>query len=157
MVGAARIVSLAGALCIAFAAPASALGISLSAASVGTLAPGTTATGPVSTVTVSGLPTDPWALRADATNSGRMTRSGLCGQGVTTLASRLHMAVTRTLATTTIDRPSYDVGSAANPVIAHGSTPDTVNVVYSQAVAASELLVTGCSYSVTLTFTVSSS
>jgi hypothetical protein len=142
---------------LVWAVPASALGISLSAASVGTLSPGTTATSAVSPIIVTGLVTDSWALRVSASNTGHMTRSVGCTQGVTSLASPLHMATTRTLVTTTIDLASYDLGSQSNPVIAHGSTPDTVNVTYSQPVASSETLVTGCAYTVTLTYTVAAS
>ena len=154
---AARIVGLASGLCLVLSSSASALGISLSAASVGSLAPGTTATGLTSPIVVTGLLTDTWALRVSAANTGHMVRSGLCSQGVSSLSSQLHVALSRTLSTTTIDLASYDLGSSANPVIAHGSTPDTVNAVYSQSVAASETLVTGCAYSATLTFTVASS
>ncbi|MDX6665087.1 MAG: hypothetical protein QOG68_1293 [Solirubrobacteraceae bacterium] len=157
MDGAARTLALAVVVVLICAAPAAGLGINLSAASVGTLAPGTTATGASAPIVVTGLLTDAWALRVSASGSGHMARSGICNQGVGSLAAPLHMDTTRVLVTTTVDRPSYDLGSIANPVIAHGSTPDTVNVVYSQAVGSSELLVAGCVYSVTLTFTVAAS
>jgi len=156
-----RILSLAGGMLLLGASSAAALGINASAASVGTLSPGATATSAVSPVTVTGLATDAWALRvtdaATGATAGHMVRSGACTLGVASLANPLHLATSRTLATTTIDRPSYDLASAANPVIAHGSTPDVVNITYSQAVGAAESLATGCTYSVTLTFTVASS
>jgi hypothetical protein len=83
-----------------------------------------------------------------------MLRAAACTLGVSSLANPLHMALSGGLPTTTIDRPSYDVGTASNPVIAHGSTPDAFSVVFSQAVNATEVMKTGCVYSVTLRYTV---
>jgi hypothetical protein len=135
-----------------------ALGISVPAASVGALAPGQTATSASTLITITGLATEAWAVRVDdpagGATAGHMLRSAACTLGVSSLAHPLHMALSGGLPTTTIDRASYDVGTASNPVIAHGSTPDAFSVVFSQAVNANEVLKTGCVYSVTLRYTV---
>lgn len=138
------------------AAPAAAaLGISVPAATLGGLSPGVTSTSPVMSIVVTGLLTESWSLRvADPTGDGYMKRSAACSLGTATLASRLHLSFSGGLLSTTIDRPEYDLDSATNPVVARGTTPDTFNVQLSQAVGAAELLAAGCSYSVTIQYTV---
>lgn len=137
---------------------ASALGISVPAMSVGNLKPGTTSTSSPGTIVVSGLALEAWSLRVDdpagQSTDGHMLRSGACTLGVASLASPLHMAFSGGLGTTTFDRPSYDLDSASNPVVAHGSTPDSFSLTLSQAVGAGETLRSGCSYSLTIRYTV---
>lgn len=145
--------------CAMGAPGAHALGISIPATSVGQLKPGLTATSASAVIVVSGLPTEAWSLRVDdpagASTDGHMLRSGGCSLGVASLGSRLHLALSGGLISTTIDRPQYDLDSASNPVVAHGTTPDAFSVVFSQAVGADEALASGCSYSVTIRYTVS--
>lgn len=134
---------------------ASALGISVPATTVGDLKPGTTATSAPVSVVVSGLPLEAWTLRVEDPNGdGRMVRSNLCSLGVATLASPLSLAFSGGLLSTQFDLPTYVLDSAPNPVVARGSTPDTFEVRFSQAVAADEALASGCSYDVTLRYTV---
>lgn len=147
------------ALACAFAALATpsawGLGISVPASSVGSLRPGITATSATETVVVSGAPLEAWTLRVeDPVGTGRMVRSALCSLGVASLASPLHLSFSGGLVSTTFDRPEYDLDSAANPVVARGTTPDSFGVQFSQIVGATEALATGCSYSVTLRYTV---
>lgn len=138
---------------------AAALGISVPAASVGDLKPGTTATSAPALVVVSGNPLEAWSLRVDdpagAATDGHMIRAAGCSLGVPSLASPLHLSLSGGLVSTVIDRPEYDLDSAVNPVVAHGTTPDSFNVVFSQTVGAAEALATGCVYSVTIRYTVS--
>jgi hypothetical protein len=139
---------LAIAVFAAAAAPAAALGISVPAASVGSLKPGSTATSAAASIVITGLVTEAWTLRVDdpagLSTDGHMLRSATCSLGVSSLSSRLHLAFSGGLVTTTIDRPAYDLDSLSNPVVAHGTTPDAFNVTFSQAVAASEALASGC-------------
>src|SRR4051812_27435939 len=146
-------------LCALAAPGALALGISVPATSVGNLKPGTTSQSSQQNIVVSGLPTEGWSLRVDdpagAATDGHMLRSNLCTLGVTSLASPLHLSFRGGLISTGIDRPEYDLDSLSNPVVAHGSTPDTFKVQFSQAVGASEALASGCGYSLTIRYTLS--
>lgn len=100
---------------------------------------------------------DHWVLNVQTATGARITRStsaGLCPSGVSTLSSALHASYSALLPATTIVRSQYDIGSLSSAMIATGTTSDTVNVSYSQAVGASELMVAGCAYGMTLTYTV---
>lgn len=148
---------------ITASAPAGALSLSVPTGSVGTLRANDTATSVPNALVVSGLPTESWVLRVDVTasgaNAGHMTRqtsSTLCNQGVAALAKPLHLSFARTLPTTTIVRGEYDLASLSNPIVAQGSVPDTVTVVYSQDVG-TEAIGAGCVYGVTVSYTVSAS
>jgi hypothetical protein len=135
------------------------LGISVPATTLSALKPGSTATSGSAQIIVSGLPLEAWSLRVDdpagLATDGHLLRSNVCSLGVTSLASRLHLAFSGGLASTTIDRPQYDLDSASAPVVAHGTTPDAFNVSFSQAVGAGEALASGCAYSLTIRYTVS--
>lgn len=140
---------------LAVAPPAGALGISVSAATLGGLKPGETSVSAQTPIVISGLLTESWSLRiSDPVGSGYLSRSGSCTLGTPSLASRLHLSFSGGLLTTTIDRPEYDLNSATNPVVARGTVPDTISVRFTQAVGASELLMAGCSYAVTVRYTV---
>jgi len=134
-----------------------ALGLSVTPASVGGLAPGRTSASPAVPVVVTGLPSEAWSLHVDdmagGATAGRMLRSAMCTLGVSVLAQRLHLATTETQPTTTVDRPSYDLASEANPVLAHGTTPDTLQIVFSQSVLPTEPIARGCGYSLTVRYT----
>lgn len=136
-----------------------ALGISVPATSVGQLRPGQTATSAPAAIVISGLLAEAWSLRVDdpagASTDGHMLRSGACSLGVPSLGSPLNLAFSGGLLSTVIDQPQYDLDSASNPVVAHGTTPDAFAVVFSQPVAAGEALASGCSYSLTIRYTVS--
>lgn len=149
-----RALALACALAALATPSAWALGISVPGASVGALRPGITATSPTATVVVSGLPLEAWTMRVeDPVGTGRMVRSGLCSLGVASLASPLHLSFSGGLFTT-FDLAEYDLDSAANPVVAHGSKPDNFGLQFSQVVGDTEALASGCGYSVTLRYTV---
>jgi hypothetical protein len=161
----ARTLALAALLVLLPAATSrAALSLSVPGASVGTLATGTTATSPASSIQILGLPTDAWALRVDTATTGPtagdMTRdlsTAPCDQGVDHFATPLRLTFSGALPTTTIDRPQYDLGTASAPVVAHGTTPDTVTVVYAQTVLATEAIRAGCGYSVTVRYTLAAS
>lgn len=151
------------ALFVAWAPSASALSLSVPAASVGTLAANGTATSTTSSLVISGLPLESWVLRADVTTSGatdghmtRVTSSPLCDQGVAALDEPLHLSFTGTLPSTTIVIPEYDLASQNNPVVAQGSAPDVVKVIYSQPVGI-EAIGAGCTYGVNVRYTASAS
>ena len=146
------------AVAAASAAPAAALGISVPAASVGSLRPGQTATSLPVAIVVTGLPLEAWTLRvedpAGQPTDGRMLRSETCSLGVSSLADPLHLSFSGGLPSTDIVRPEYDLDSLSNPVVAQGSTPDTFNVQFSQEVGATEVLASGCAYSLSVRYTV---
>lgn len=150
--------SLAGALVALAPAPASALGISLpGSATLSGLVPGQTATATGLGVTVSGVVL-PWSLSVQAESSatpGHMRAAATgCSSSETYLQSPLHATASAVLGTTTIRAPSFDLGSSS-VLVAQGTVADVVTMGYSQPVATTEALQTGCSYSITLTFTVS--
>jgi hypothetical protein len=151
-----RALLLAGLLTAGLAAPAHALGISVpSSASLGALSPGTTASSPAVSVTLSGIVL-PWTLTVAPDTSdtpGRMRQSGgTCTGSATALGSPLRVATASTLHTATIDRPTYDL-AAGGAQIAHGTATDVLSLIYSQLVTTGERVTTGCTYSVSLTFT----
>jgi hypothetical protein len=145
----------AGALAALCAPAAWGLGISVPPASVGALKPGTTATSLPEAVVISGLPLEAWTLRVeDPDGDGHMVRSGLCSLGTPSLLSPLHLSFANGLGSTVFDRPEYDLDSAANPVVAHGSAPDSFAVQFSQPVGGTEPLAAGCGYGLTIRYTV---
>ena len=159
MSGVRRLATLVAVAAVAAApAPAHALGIAVtSTAALGTLLPGSTAmSGPV-TVAVSGV-LAPWSMSvapsATATPGHLRQVAGTCTGSTTSLNAALHMDTTRGLVSTTVDRASYDL-AAGSTQIAHGTLADTLTVTFSQVVGSSEAISTGCSYGLTVTYTVS--
>lgn len=149
---------MAGILVALAPASASALGISVSStAALGSLLPGQTASSGTVTVAVTGV-LAPWALSvtpaATATPGHLRPTGGTCTGSTNALNHPLNMATTRGLPTTTVDRASYDLASGSVQ-IAHGTAADTLSVVYSQPVDVNEAIATGCSYGLTITYTVS--
>ena len=142
------------------AVPASASALGISVTGTGTLSglqPGQTSTSPATALAVTGV-LAPWSLSVTAEASptpGHLRSSGPgCANSPAALAQPLHMDTVRGLPTTTVDRPALDLGSGATQ-LAHGTAADVLSVVYSQQVLTSEPLVSGCAYSITLTYTVS--
>jgi hypothetical protein len=128
------------------------LGLAVSAPVVLTnFAPGQTATG---TGVVTVVSTGPWVLRthdggASAT-AGRMLRTTGSG-GAAALAQALHWSAAPTLGGT--GASGNLTGSSV--VASSGTLSDVVNVSFSQPIGASEQLVSGNVYQVTVTWTVS--
>ena len=148
------------AVCAALVAPASAsaLGISINGSvALTALQPGQTSSSAGSPVTVTGVVT-PWSLSVTAESSptpGHLRSAGAgCANSPAALVQPLHVDTTRGLVTTTVDKPSLDLGSGTTQ-LAHGTAADVLNLVYSQQVLPSEPLVSGCAYQITLTYTVS--
>lgn len=141
------------------------LGISLpTAVTLPGLAPGSTSTAaPFTVAVVSAL--GPWTLTVDDANrslgtAGRMRagQTSACQGSAPALANPLHLATVALGTNATVDRSSYDLGTLANAQIAHGSallvSTNAVSVTVSQSVGAMEQLTGGCTYSVTLTWTI---
>jgi hypothetical protein len=149
---------LAAAAALFVAAPAYALGISVpSTGTLSALTPGQTATASNIDILVTGVVL-PWSLsvapEASATPGKLRASGGGCSNSPAALASPLHVAASALAGSPLIDGSSFDLGSGTTQ-IAHGSTPATVRLGYSQPVALSEPLVAGCAYSITLVFTAS--
>jgi len=140
------------------AAPAAALGISVpETATLSALSPGQTSTASGVSILVTGV-LFPWSLTVAPESSatpGRLRAGALgCSGSPAALANPLHMNTSAGLGTTEIKEPSYDI-VAGTKQIARGIAADALTVDYTQSVAASEALVAGCSYSITLIFTAS--
>jgi hypothetical protein len=141
---------------------AHALGVAVpSSTSVGTLRLGQTATSPPAVISVTAGALETWSLRVDDASAGSPTpgrmRSGggpACSGATDALASRVHLSSSAGLPTTTVDRPELDLASVANAQIAHGSVGDVLNVVFSQPVGSAEQLRVGCTYSVSIQWTI---
>jgi hypothetical protein len=78
--------------------------------------------------------------------------SGTCAGSAPALQSGLRISAAKTLPTTVIDRSPYDL-TGGDAQIAHGTAADVLTFSYSQPVAGSESLRSGCQYQITLTFT----
>lgn len=111
-----------------------------------------TATGTL-TVSIS-LPDLNWTLfarDANATNPGHLLRAGACSGGAISLAAPLSLTATPVLGTSAGAKSL----SGSQQQVASGTLISAVNMSYSQAVGAAEALMGGCSYSATVTFTLS--
>jgi hypothetical protein len=148
-------------VCGLMASPAAAaLTISVAPAVLAGLAPGTTsASTPVSIVLGAG-PLESWVLHVDVAAGARMTRVssvGPCAQTENALGAPLSASFDRLLPPTTIDIAQLPLDNLSSPIVAHGTGGGTVNVVYSQTVADDEVLVAGCAYAMSVTYTASTS
>jgi hypothetical protein len=136
---------------------AAALGLSISTpvGSLSPFAPGSTATtsGALTVVSLS-----PWTLQvSDQSGSaapGHLIRSATCSQGASSLAQPLQITGTPALGTGT---SSGTVSLSATPAtIATGpAATSVVTTDYSQVIGASEAILKGCAYTVTVTYTAS--
>jgi hypothetical protein len=130
-----------------------------SAPSFGDLAPGNTST--VTEPLVVSAESVGWSLHVGPADPGadrpghlRAADSPSCAHGERWLRSPLHLHTSGAGPGTTIDLPDYDLGSSADPQIAHGSADDALSVTYRQRIADDEPLEAGCSYSVGVIWTV---
>ena len=99
--------------------------------------------------------TGAWTLQAQATGSPHMTAGGVgCTGSEATLTSALSVTVTGTVpgmssaGAVALNTSPQTVASGASAI-----STGTFTTSYSQPVAASEALLAGCSYSITVTYT----
>jgi len=142
-------------LAAAPAAHALSLGLTTAAGALSPFKTGSTAT---STAALTVVSVTPWTLQvADTTstsNAGHLARQSGCSSGVATLSNPLQLTAT----------PGAGTGTSAGQKSLSGS-PQTVatgplgtslvSVAYSQTIPSSELVVAGCTYSITVTYTAS--
>jgi hypothetical protein len=134
------------------------LAISVPTVSLPTLTFGTVSSTP-GTITVTSLAT-PWELRVNDANAstsptpGRMRRGGTCSTGESALINPLTVTASNVL-NATINRSSYGLETAADPLIAHGSTSASLTVGYQQTLSTSDSLAALCTYSVSVIWSIS--
>jgi hypothetical protein len=140
-------------LSIAVAAPsASALSLSASPVTL-SLQPGATATG-VGTIIASTLNAN-WTLQAEDSGTGQGHMITSCGKGDATLAKPLQLQATGLLTGATsagvvsLSGANQTVASATNALLSN----TTLTITYSQPIPSTEVLSVGCSYGITVTFT----
>jgi hypothetical protein len=127
------------------------LGVSTPAVTLSNFGPGQTASGSGNVVVTS---TNPWSLTAsDSTNGGHMAAVALgCTGSEATTSHALSVATTGLLGGTTSDGPVSLSGT--DQEVAHGSFADTLTNAYSLLIDPTEVMLTGCAYNTTITYTV---
>jgi hypothetical protein len=129
-----------------------ALGVSTPAVTLGSFAPGSTASGSGALVVTS---TNPWTLSAadGAGNAGHLTAAAVgCTGSEASTANALVVDTVGGSGSTASTGPVTLSGSSVN--VANGLFADVVTANYSLVLGNTESLLTGCAYTTTVTYTV---
>jgi hypothetical protein len=104
-------------------------------------------------------PLTAWTLTAadsnTGANAGHLVRGASCSQGASTLAQPLSMTVSPVPTFTTASSSGPVSLGASGQTVATGTGSGVANTNYSQVIGSSEQLLVGCTYSVTVAFTLS--
>ena len=128
------------------------LGVSTPAVALSGFGPGSIATGTGALIVTS---TSPWSLKAaDATgNAGHLAAAALgCTGSEASTANALVVDTTGGTGSTTSAGPVSVSGSSVQ--VANGLSADVITTDYSLSLGNTEVMLTGCAYSTTVTYTV---